>query len=576
MNADEYVLCSLGQQPSTTDPITNVVRLQPLQLVQDFRHMKEGAIPAECLPALLHEGMHHWCFLTPLGHALALLHLHARLKLETSGAKRRARAIDALVRFEALDAVLRPIAEGLAVMAEFDGVLDETRLQYESRVAHWILGLTCRDVPRPLKPRTFSALLTKVLTSEDGIARRIRLLKQPFDCRFGGYLPGYMCLRNLWLRAAKDVDGLAEVGSFMSAVRFSVYHDPILIRLAVEESRPAAKVAIAALSRLTQLLTSEALEHASFRRLLSWEEGEAFTFAHLQRAGSPALEEMEDIPFSYVDEDLRRAMQSLSSALREVTATSLPAAVRRTNEAIMRRREWFWLGSESLRVWWDGFLLWTNIAGQKEILATSEPYIMRSIGQIESGVSLEIGEHEARVDYLFALAETCTVSCISVKGKLLSVKRHGGEKHPENADDDLRSLLLGRDEIDRSEHKIRSLMQSHGFAAQRAELSHLRNTAQKRATHSLAGLCFDTASAGNADGLRRALGAGGWFQAFGQNERQLKALAIASVCRSLGLNGAAAEKIFHAYDLSETALDPVLPLLTTFGGHCFLQRAYDT
>src|SRR5207244_11234437 len=73
----------------------------------------------------LHEATHHWCFTSPVVFAIAGIVLRARLEavraVENNAPFPHSIIVD-LVRAEAATCLLRPIAEGLALFAEFDVV----------------------------------------------------------------------------------------------------------------------------------------------------------------------------------------------------------------------------------------------------------------------------------------------------------------------------------------------------------------------------------------------------------------------------------------------------------------------
>jgi hypothetical protein len=121
--------CALGDDRSWTDLITNMTQLSAVRVDQDFDAlMGWGSLPPQLLPGFLHELTHHWCFLSPVGFALATLQLRARRSgvLLSSGHGDRDelsnRLFADLARYETVSTMLRPLAEGLALFAEFDAM----------------------------------------------------------------------------------------------------------------------------------------------------------------------------------------------------------------------------------------------------------------------------------------------------------------------------------------------------------------------------------------------------------------------------------------------------------------------
>lgn len=73
--------------------------------------------------------MHHWCFQSAVGSTLSLLYLRARrtalvisVQEEKSTPASDSDVVEDLGRYELVVNLLRPLAEGLALFAEFDVV----------------------------------------------------------------------------------------------------------------------------------------------------------------------------------------------------------------------------------------------------------------------------------------------------------------------------------------------------------------------------------------------------------------------------------------------------------------------
>src|SRR6266566_8434059 len=69
--------CSLGGR-SWTDSTTNTTLISEVQLEECMKRLLvHGKTPDYYRPVFLHEAMHHWCFLSPVGTTLAYLQLRA-------------------------------------------------------------------------------------------------------------------------------------------------------------------------------------------------------------------------------------------------------------------------------------------------------------------------------------------------------------------------------------------------------------------------------------------------------------------------------------------------------------------
>src|SRR5437667_214835 len=111
---------------SFTDPVTNWTLISGVDLDRHLAGMMQaGRYPID----FLHELVHHWCFHTPVGLALALLQLRARRRAVLLAGEQDNHlgfdtwdVLDDTVRYETAITLMRPLAEGLALYAEFDAL----------------------------------------------------------------------------------------------------------------------------------------------------------------------------------------------------------------------------------------------------------------------------------------------------------------------------------------------------------------------------------------------------------------------------------------------------------------------
>jgi hypothetical protein len=107
---------------SSTDLLSNKTILRGYTQAREIALVGLGIYPEQTLPQFLHELTHHWCFNSPVGLAVALLQLEAAA-IVVRGERRpafRERARDCLVKAAVATSLLWPIAEGMALFAEFD------------------------------------------------------------------------------------------------------------------------------------------------------------------------------------------------------------------------------------------------------------------------------------------------------------------------------------------------------------------------------------------------------------------------------------------------------------------------
>src|SRR4051812_22619938 len=64
---------------SFTNLLTNTTVLPAIRARSDLGAVVKGSLPRDSLLPFLHEATHNWCFLTPVGTALATLAARARL-----------------------------------------------------------------------------------------------------------------------------------------------------------------------------------------------------------------------------------------------------------------------------------------------------------------------------------------------------------------------------------------------------------------------------------------------------------------------------------------------------------------
>ena len=113
---------------SFTDPLTNTTLLSGQDLPELLAALVEGGLPKRMAPTLIHEATHHWCLLSPLGHALSMVQLRAaRLAMTAFDGRGEPvsddlvwEVFDAWIRHDMLLAWLRPLLEGLAIFMEAD------------------------------------------------------------------------------------------------------------------------------------------------------------------------------------------------------------------------------------------------------------------------------------------------------------------------------------------------------------------------------------------------------------------------------------------------------------------------
>jgi hypothetical protein len=240
--SDRY--CALGDSRSWTDLVTNVTELSAARVEHDFDAlMGWGSVPQDLLPGFLHELTHHWCFLSPVGFVLATLQLRARrsgvllYNDAGDGTTLRRRLVDDVQRYETASIMLRPLAEGLALFTEFDAVSGDRSsvVSLPTQLTGTFFGV--QDLIDPstkigFLPAIHRAPLARMRQGYHCFRRKRALIQEPLDLATGGYLPGYLAIRDVWLYLAEqDPRLLNETDLTLMYVRSFFYEDYALLRL---------------------------------------------------------------------------------------------------------------------------------------------------------------------------------------------------------------------------------------------------------------------------------------------------------------------------------------------------------
>ena len=125
------------------------------------------------------------------------------------------------LRYVAAAAALRPIAEGLALFAEYDCYPDREGTQSLAMLVAKVLGTAFYEGALGddyLRKKLEVARLAK-------LEKKSSLLAMPFDTRDGGYLLGYSVVRHYWRRAALYDPYFVEPDHFLTYCLGVVYGD---------------------------------------------------------------------------------------------------------------------------------------------------------------------------------------------------------------------------------------------------------------------------------------------------------------------------------------------------------------
>lgn len=229
---------------SSIDPITNITLLAPVRLEEAAGALLTGTLPSDALPAYLHEATHHWCFFSSVGLALTLLNLRARRRalllelqdskdpfetdeLDTMFKTPELDTIDVLddyLRYDVLTRAQAPLAEGLAIFAEFDALPGSSPVVTEMMTS--LLRFLGKSENPDADPwETLGSALLYERSTNLYASRKTSVLTQAMEFDHGGYLAGYLMVKGLWRDAVAINPRLFDTDLFLNLLVTYVYSD---------------------------------------------------------------------------------------------------------------------------------------------------------------------------------------------------------------------------------------------------------------------------------------------------------------------------------------------------------------
>jgi hypothetical protein len=202
----------------------------------------QGAFPIDCLPAALHESTHHYCFSMPVGQALSACFLEA-VRTNLAGPcsdERDDHLAEALIRYDLVTEAMRPIAEGIALYAEFDASPGDSRSSISPPLSD-ALALFSRSLPDDFLRnesvgRATDFLLFKARLTGSTTARRETLLSRPLLDDDDGYLTGYWLAKNWRLHLIDRLgsDALLDTDFYLQFIANFFYGDLTLANMILD------------------------------------------------------------------------------------------------------------------------------------------------------------------------------------------------------------------------------------------------------------------------------------------------------------------------------------------------------
>lgn len=236
--------------------LSNILFLSDHPISDYMAGLEHGHLPAFLLPVFLHEATHHWCLTTIVGNALAVNDLKVQRAFLDSNGMLRGESLTLWSRMSAIRRLLEPTLEGLAQFAEFDAYPGSSAVL--SPVQGWAASIFTRslniEIPSSMPVERLRYLLCAYRSSEFAMRRKSDILVRPMTTANGGYLLGYLAVKNIWSNSLKRSKKLTDSDLFLTYLRNIVFEDPIIADMILEPPIDTAQMINALLSRLHQRL----------------------------------------------------------------------------------------------------------------------------------------------------------------------------------------------------------------------------------------------------------------------------------------------------------------------------------
>lgn len=181
---------------SFVDPTTNEMIVSDFDVTEYLEWVQGRPVTGSgVLANFLHEWTHRWCFHSLVGSALSLLRMRAACR-----AYRGRSAFEDYVRCMTASTILEPLAEGLALFAEFDTYPGNSRWMSQTLTATLVFFAPAVQTDgKPL--RLLEGLLQTLRRDPLLLERKAGIYARPINFS-DPYLLGYLSVRSLWCKMA--------------------------------------------------------------------------------------------------------------------------------------------------------------------------------------------------------------------------------------------------------------------------------------------------------------------------------------------------------------------------------------
>ena len=229
---------------SFTHPVTNLTWLRHSNPEELVSGLIKGRLPGTTWHLFVHEFTHHWCFSTPVGHALSVLYIRPYLNLrdrgtspaESSDEDAGARYISGLdvVTYDMAVGLLYPIIEGMAMFSEFD-VTPHLEGEVYSLPLHFTALLY---IGHPGTDEDLDTAISKFLLGQRSSSHMVEskaiLLAHPLRRVGEGYLAAYLMIKQLRLKLAAQDERLWHADVFLRFLHQYIFCDLGLVARLLE------------------------------------------------------------------------------------------------------------------------------------------------------------------------------------------------------------------------------------------------------------------------------------------------------------------------------------------------------
>lgn len=556
--------CSLGEGRSFTDPVSNWVLISGLRLERHLGGMiQAGRYPARYMPDFLHEFVHHLCFFSPVGAASALLQMRARrravlLQLDRNRTFDDLDVLEDTLRYETVVSLMRPLAEGLALFAEFDAFPGDSRILSNallhtaasfSDVAMEQIGET--DSVDGAAKKVLWQFRTNPLLSE----RKANLLAQPFSVENGGYLPGYLTVKNLQsaLIAHGNADNLIDSDLHFQFVRSFFYDDYGFAAVLLDPKKTLSPFDREGIAEHDSSQAISTYFQGRFAKLLEYTSNQ--TLAAYEQATLDDSEERFSLGTDPGQRERGRALieQAVGELRQDVEGDEVDTALRCADLATLYQRELMCIGSfrTSVRV---------NEHGRVLVGHYEDTGLPQLSGPAEEAA--EQGHGEGSIEFFLSPSRRFMAHATWLNGKLVQVGS-ASDNFEDETREEFRNFLISLEHAtERLAAWNGALEQVVGEGSGQIYREHYRAEFKRVLEHIYVPKALLTVPDDGLDAAIEALSSKGFYGVLGEDYDLVRSVAQMSVAASV------APVLGLAADVIERSREQTLELLDRVEAHC--------